>query len=195
MITLTSRFSSVMLHVIMLRTMALHYKSFLESQKPYARRSFLGANRRSSTSHVIYRARKNANGLHSCLAHVINLATQVLISAYSRAPHYNPHDPKGHEVDTSQMANRDEIGLVRTICVKVSPSSFTISYTTLHLPDQERSSAKRKELYQTIQTKAGVSQPTQLLIDMKVRWSSTYIMINRAERNRDVRISHIHDHF
>ena len=57
---------------------------------------------------------------------------------------------------------------VRSICVK------------------ERSSAKRKELYRTIQMKAGVSSPTQLLIDMKVRWSSTYIMLNRAECNKQV---------
>ena len=55
---------------------------------------------------------------------------------------------------------------------------------------QERSSAKRKELYRTVQIKAGVSQPTQLLIDMKVRWSSTYVMLNRAESNSEVRVSY-----
>jgi len=53
---------------------------------------------------------------------------------------------------------------------------------------QECSSAKRKELYRTVQTKAGVSHPTQLLIDMKVRWSSTYVMLNRAESNKKVRV-------
>jgi hypothetical protein len=52
--------------------------------------------------------------------------------------------------------------------------------------EQERSSAKRKELYKTVQTKAGVSLPTQLLIDMKVRWSSMYIMLNRADTNKEV---------
>lgn len=30
-----------------------------------------------------------------------------------------------------------------------------------------------------------MSQPTQLLIDMKVRWSSTYIMLNHAEMNKE----------
>jgi hypothetical protein len=85
-----------------------------------------------------------------------------LISSYTKSPHYNPHDPKAHE-----PSDRDEIGLVRSICVK------------------ERSSAKRKELYRNVQTKGGVSQPTQLLIDMKVRWSSTYIMLNRAEMNKE----------
>ena len=53
---------------------------------------------------------------------------------------------------------------------------------------QERSSAKRKELYRTVQTKAGVSHPTQLLINMKVRWSSTYVMLNRAESNKKVHV-------
>jgi hypothetical protein len=56
---------------------------------------------------------------HSCLAHVINLGTQVLISTYSKTPHYSPYDPKAHEPDTSLRGDRDEIGLVRAICVKV----------------------------------------------------------------------------
>lgn len=109
-----------------------------------------------------------ANKPDSCLAHVINLGTQQLISTYSKAPHYDPHNPHAHELDLAQGVNRDEIGLVRSICVK------------------ERSSAKRKELYRTVQMKAGVSSPTQLLIDMKVRWSSTYIMLNRADCNKQV---------
>jgi hypothetical protein len=62
----------------------------------------------------------------SCQAHVINLGTQVLISTYSKSPHYTPHEPKAHEPDTSNRGDRDEIGLVRTICVKVHP-------LTLHL--------------------------------------------------------------
>lgn len=43
-------------------------------------------------------------------------------------------------------------------------------------------------MYRSVQIKAGVSQPTQLLIDMKVRWSSMYIMLNCAEANKEVRI-------
>jgi hypothetical protein len=68
--------------------------------------------------------------------------------------------------DTTKHHDRDEIGLVHSICVK------------------ERSSAKRKDLYKNVQVKAGVSHPTQLLLDMKVHWSSTYVMINRAESSR-----------
>lgn len=109
-----------------------------------------------------------ANNINSCLAHVINLGTQQLIGTYSKSVHYNPHDPHAHEPDMSLKVDRDEIGLVRSICVK------------------ERSSAKRKELYRNIQIKANVSLPTQLLIDMKVRWSSTYVMLNRAKSNKQV---------
>ncbi|KIK47782.1 hypothetical protein CY34DRAFT_8650 [Suillus luteus UH-Slu-Lm8-n1] len=92
----------------------------------------------------------------------VGVTHKTLISSYSKSPHYNPHDLKAHE-----LSNRDEIGLVRSICVK------------------EHSPAKRKELYQNVQIKGGVSQPTQLLINIKVRWSSTYIMLNRAEMNKE----------
>ena len=50
----------------------------------------------------------------SCLAHVINLATQKLISTYSKSPHFDPKQPDAH-VPTS----RDEVGLIRSIVVKV----------------------------------------------------------------------------
>jgi len=50
----------------------------------------------------------------SCLAHVINLATQALISTYSKAPHFDPKNPEAHE-----PTSRDEVGLVRAITVKV----------------------------------------------------------------------------
>lgn len=51
---------------------------------------------------------------NSCLAHVINLATQALISTYSKSPHFDPKQPDVH-VPTS----RDEVGLVRAVVVKV----------------------------------------------------------------------------
>ncbi len=50
----------------------------------------------------------------SCLVHVINLATQMLISTYSKSPHFDPKQPDAH-VPTY----RDEVGLVRAIVVKV----------------------------------------------------------------------------
>ncbi|KAJ7247480.1 hypothetical protein C8J57DRAFT_1240809 [Mycena rebaudengoi] len=36
-----------------------------------------------------------------CLAHVINIATQKLISAYSKSIHFNPYEPTAHIPDTS----------------------------------------------------------------------------------------------
>jgi hypothetical protein len=50
----------------------------------------------------------------SCLAHVINLAMQMLISTYSKAAHFDPNQPEAH-LPTSC----DEVGLVRAIVVKV----------------------------------------------------------------------------
>ena len=54
-----------------------------------------------------------------CLAHVINLATQVLLAAHSPMKHYDPTKPMEHEPDVDRYL-RDEIGLVRAIVVKVS---------------------------------------------------------------------------
>src|SRR5258708_2577650 len=64
---------------------------------------------------------------HSCLAHVINLVMQVLISTYSKAPHFDPQNPKGH-VPTSC----NEVGLVRAIAVKVCIMYHCHSYCSLH---------------------------------------------------------------
>jgi hypothetical protein len=41
-------------------------------------------------------------------------------------------------------------------------------------------------MWKTVQAKAGIAKPIQLLLDMKVRWSSTYLMLDRAERNKVV---------
>lgn len=53
--------------------------------------------------------------------------------------------------------------------------------------DQERSSSKRKEMWRTVQIKANNGSVIQLILDMKVRWSSTYLMLDRAERKKAVR--------
>ena len=52
--------------------------------------------------------------------------------------------------------------------------------------NQACSSAKRKQLFADIQKRGGVTTPLQLLLDMPVRWSSTYVMTSRAELNRKV---------
>jgi hypothetical protein len=118
---------------------------------------------------------------NSCLAHVINLATQALISTYSKSPHFDPNKPEAHIPTT-----RDEVGLIRAIAVKVGHFFVFDSMQTIRI-SQQKSSAKRKQMFKTIQSEAGVSIPKQLLIDMKVRWSSTYFMLHRAESNKKVR--------
>ncbi|PSR76351.1 hypothetical protein PHLCEN_2v1847 [Hermanssonia centrifuga] len=77
----------------------------------------------------------------NCLGHVINLATQAVLNTYSKTPHFDPANPENHIPETA--------GLIRAICVK------------------ERSSAKRKETYHTIQVREGIDKPRQLLLDMK----------------------------
>ena len=37
-----------------------------------------------------------------------------------------------------------------------------------------------------VQIKSNVARPLQLVLDMKVRWSSTYVMLDRAERHKEV---------
>jgi len=54
------------------------------------------------------------NVCYSCLAHIINLATQALIGAYSKSLHFDPKSPDDH-IPT----NRDKVGLIRAIAVKV----------------------------------------------------------------------------
>src|SRR5229473_614742 len=58
--------------------------------------------------------------IYSCLAHVINLATQMLILTYSKTPHYDPKQPDAH-VPTSH----NKVGLIRVIIVKVLIFSYS----------------------------------------------------------------------
>jgi hypothetical protein len=126
--------------------------------------------------------------LCSCLAHVINLATQALISTYSKSPHFDPKNPEAH-VPTS----RDEVGLVRAIAVKVFITTIIEAWKLTVI--QERSSSKRKAMWKTVQSKAGIARPVQLIVDMKVRWSSTYLMLDRAERNKTVSVQDFCRHY
>jgi len=53
---------------------------------------------------------------------------------------------------------------------------------------QSRSSAKRKEIFKNIQIEAGVAIPKQLLLNRRVQWSSTYVMLHCAECNKKVNV-------
>jgi hypothetical protein len=75
----------------------------------------IGRSGRSSKSSVEFLASHLSLTFNcSCLAHVINLATQKLISVYSTSPHFDPSKPEAHIPTT-----RDEVGLIRAIVVKV----------------------------------------------------------------------------
>ncbi|KAJ7509390.1 hypothetical protein B0H11DRAFT_2427795 [Mycena galericulata] len=103
---------------------------------------------------------------------LIKLATKQIWDPIERrigkSPHFNAHEPTAHIPDMSQPV-RDEIGLVRAIAVKVGA--------------WERSSSKRKDLFKTIQRRHQTDATDiakQMVLDMKVRWSSTYAMLDRA---------------
>ena len=57
----------------------------------------------------------------SCLAHIVNLATQALLAAHSKSKAYDPKEPN-HDLVAKHGSQRDEVGLVWSICVKVCPS-------------------------------------------------------------------------
>jgi len=52
-----------------------------------------------------------------CLAHIINLVTQALITTHSKSKHYNPAEPNADLLGNNIKYNM--VGLVQAICVKV----------------------------------------------------------------------------
>jgi len=64
-----------------------------------------------------------------CLAHIINLATQALIKSRSKAKYFNPHEGNDEDVNGEDGAERDELGLVRAICVKVCDDKFEACFS------------------------------------------------------------------
>src|ERR1700678_1029168 len=89
-----------------------------------------------------------------CLAHIINLATQALISTYSQATHFDPMDPEAH---VPLPGARDEIGLIHAITVKVNIASFDWLLRNANSKAQERSSAKRKAMFKETQVRVDKS--------------------------------------
>ena len=95
------------------------------------------------------------------MAHIINLATQTLITTQSKSKYYSPADEDAHLPDLASQ-DCDEVGLVQAITAKAWSSS------------------QHKVLFNTIQEQNRV-KALQLLLDMKVRWGSTFVMLSRAE--------------
>ena len=102
---------------------------------------------------------------------------------------------------TQTVILRDEVGLVCAISVKVS--TCVCGHYLLYLPNiQEHSSAKRKELFKTVQAEKAAekarlavdksknffTRTKQLILDMPIQWSSTYGMLHRADQLKEVYI-------
>ena len=118
----------------------------------------------------------------SCLAHIINLATQAVLSTYSKTKFFNPEEPEEHDPDLSAV-ERDVVGLVRAITVKVYQWLLCLISVSYFL--KVRSSAKRKERFKLLQA-ALASISKTLLLDMKVHWSSTLSMLTRVRELKSV---------
>jgi hypothetical protein len=54
-----------------------------------------------------------------CFAHIVNLASQAVISARSKSKYYNGNPDDDHIPDDLGAALRDEVGIIRAICIKV----------------------------------------------------------------------------
>ncbi|KAM5545613.1 hypothetical protein V8D89_000651 [Ganoderma adspersum] len=91
----------------------------------------------------------------------------AFITMYSKSDYYNPAHPNDKLVAVSSK-QRDIIGLVCAIAVKACSSS------------------KRKQLFLDLQVKKD-TKPLQLLMDVSTHWSSTYVMLNRADERDSVR--------
>jgi hypothetical protein len=117
---------------------------------------------------------------YRCLVHVINLATQAVIKSFSSAKYYNPYNPDDH-----LPINRDELGIIRSIAVKVSIQHISCSRMVLNLL-QVKSSSKRKELFLKIQRDRGSSTPRVIPLDMVVHWSSTHRLVDSGIMLKDV---------
>jgi hypothetical protein len=131
-------------------------------------------------------SRIRAESLYRCLAHIINLATQAVISSRSKSKYYSGDPGDDIVPEDADTGDRDEIGIIRAICAKVRLVSILVSFNYLYLlMKQARSSSQRKQLLKSVQERLDI-RPRQLLLDMKVRWSSTYVMLIRAESQRKV---------
>lgn len=64
--------------------------------------------------------------LFRCLAHVVNLATQAFLTEYSKSKHFDPQAPES-DLLVGNGGHRDEIGLIRTISVKVQYNFVCLS--------------------------------------------------------------------
>jgi hypothetical protein len=97
--------------------------------------------------------------VNRCLAHIINLATQAVISTYSKSKHYDPADPEADLTGPRMEHGRDEVGLVRAICVKVCSFPGVSSSARLDLVCCRRVHQQSANSYLSIFKNAKGSKP------------------------------------
>jgi hypothetical protein len=68
--------------------------------------------------------------LPRCLAHIINLATQAIISVRTKSKYYNGDPTDDHIPEDIGDNERDEIGIIWAICIKVYSVSFQLVLST-----------------------------------------------------------------
>ena len=122
-----------------------------------------------------------------CLAHIINLATQAVITTHSKAKYYDGSGQDDNKPPEDLGATEhNEIGIVCAICIKDHRSWFQSHRIHIWLMSMKaRSSAQHKEAFRAIQYQCSVPL-VQLLLDMKVQWSLTFIMLSHAKLQREV---------
>ena len=106
---------------------------------------------------------------------------QALILTHSKSKYYNSHEVEEHIPDVDAF-ECDEMGLVQAIVVKGSVVFLPFFITNNILINKilkERSSSQCKGLFKTIQMHEGINA-VQLLLDMKIWWGSTHIMLKHA---------------
>jgi hypothetical protein len=76
-------------------------------------------------------------GLHRCLAHIINLATQALIAGCSKTKFFDLAQPDDHAPNTKDFEH-DIVGLIHTITVKVFVSEVFMHSSCADITLDER---------------------------------------------------------
>ena len=120
----------------------------------------------------------------SCLAHIINLATQALLAAHSKSKHYDPTSSEDIVVATRDGFQRDKVGLIRVIAVKVGHPfdncCVQTSIVSSELRNDHLHSARSSFSVCSSVGHVPHNPPLQLMLDMKVRWSSLFVMLHCA---------------
>ena len=110
---------------------------------------------------------------------------QALISTQSKSKFYNPNIANNNQVPDIVAGEHDEVRLICSICVKVTHLPPLFCWITSFFFSQAWSSSQCKGLFKNVQVHKGVKL-LQLLLDMPVRWGSTYVMVHRADSQKEV---------